>query len=117
MYNPMVYKMTLCKEITLYPEKIIYIRIDYIGLSSKRDFIITRTYLTVFNTILNIKTPRIVILANFIKKTFKIGQKTYLSIIYKYTDIIFIFIDIIHVFVVLFAAIVTVFNIKSFLPI
>src|SRR6266566_8778725 len=87
---------------------------DYISLSSKYNFIMIRTYPTVSNTILNIKTSKIIILINLIKKTFKIGQRTYLDTIYKYIDIIFIFINTIYILATLFITTVTAFNIKSF---
>ncbi len=113
----MVYRMTFCKEITLYLRKTIYIRMNYIGLPLKRDFIIIKTHLTISNTILNIKTPKITILTNPTKKTLKIGQKTHLNTIHKYADITFIFIDTIYIFVTLSITTTTTSNIKSFSPI
>jgi len=73
VYNPVVRRVTFCKDITLYLKETVYTRMDYIGLPSRRDFKMIRTYPTVSNTILNIKTSKIIILANLIKKTLKIG--------------------------------------------
>jgi len=110
----MVHKMTLYKKITLHPKEIVYTRINYIGLPSKYNFIITKTHLTISNTILNVKTPKITILANLIKKTLKIGQRTHLDTIHKCVDTTFIFTDTIYIFATLSATTTTASNIKSF---
>ncbi len=64
----MVRKMTLKEPIQFESGKIVYMRINYIGLFKRRSFIITAIYLTVIYTVLDNNTLKIVILTNPIKK-------------------------------------------------
>jgi len=98
-----VWKMILYDKIILQLRETIYMRVDYIGLSKGRFFIMTKIYLTASNVILNSTTLKIVILINLIKKTLKIDKNIYIITIYKCVDTTYFIVGNFRVFIVLTA--------------
>ena len=83
---PIVRKVTLYDEIILQLGETVYTRVDYIGLSKGRSFIMIRIYPTASNAILDSTTPKIAILANPIKKALKIDKGIYIATIHECAD-------------------------------
>ncbi len=98
--------MTLYNEIILQSEEIIYIRVDYTGLSKGRSFIIIEIYLIVSNAILNYIILKITILVNLIKKALKIDKSIYIVTIYKCADIVYLMVGSFEMLVI-FTAVLT----------
>jgi len=96
----MVRKMILKEFIQFESGEIVYIRINYIGLSKGRLFVIMAIYPTVIYTVLDNNIFKIVIFTNLIKKCLELSKNIWLKIIYKYIDIMYIIIDIFKAFVI-----------------
>ncbi len=79
--------MILKEFIQLELYKIVYIRINYIGLFKGRSFVIMTMYPAVVYIVLNSNIPKIAIFTNLIKKRLEFNKNIQLKIIYKYIDI------------------------------
>ena len=108
-----VKKMTLYNKIIFQSKEIVYIWVDYTGLSKSRSFIMIKIYPTTSNVILNSTIFKIAILVNFMKKTLKIDKSIQIATIYKYIDIIYFIINISGVLIVLTTILTTIFEFLS----
>ena len=97
----MVRKVTFREKVTLQVGETIYICVNYIGLPKGHSFIMIANHPVASNTILDSGTPRLVILANPIKKPLKINKGTRIGTIHECADTAYILTDIIYVFAVL----------------
>jgi len=110
---PIVRKVILYGEIIVQLKETVYIRIDYIGLSKGRSFIMIEIYSITSNIILDSTIPKIAILINPTKKAFKFDKNTYIATIYKYADTIYLIIGSLGVFATLIIASATIFKLLS----
>ncbi len=79
----------------------VHMRINYIGLSKKRSFIITAIYPAVVYTVLNNNIPKIAILTNPTKKRLELSKNIRLKIIHKCTNTAYIIVDISKAFAIM----------------
>ncbi len=107
--------MILYNEIIFQLREIVYIRVDYIGLSKGRSFIIIRVYSITSNIILDFIIFKIVILINPIKKALKIDKDIYIVTIYEYTDTMYFIIGSSKVFVILIVILITISELLLFI--
>ncbi len=111
---PIVRKMTLYDEIIFQPREIVYIRVDYTGLSKGRSFIMIKIYPKASNVILNFTTSRIAILINSTKRILKIDKGIYIATIYECIDTTYFIIGSFEMFVVLTIVLVAISELLSF---
>ena len=74
--HPCVRRVTLDKPVTLLPGQIMWAKTNYKDLPRDRSFAFFATHVAAVNTLVNIKSPYVVMLSNLILKVIKLSRNT-----------------------------------------